>query len=112
MPDIHRKVIGSILLLIGIIFCLILVRIYGRFSNVEVDTWQQVIFTIMVAIAMLQVATSICILFNRPWPVKICIFIAAFNLVIFPIGTFAGIYYFWYFLKSSYPHRKRIDNIS
>ena len=98
---IHRTIIGSIFLSISSVFCLILVRIYDRFSVIEVGAWQQVIFTIMVAIAAMQLISSSCLILNKAWPSKIYIFIAAFNLVIFPVGTVAGVYYFWYFLKIS-----------
>lgn len=107
LVSMHRLIIGFIFFLIGTIFCLILVKIYGRFSTVEVETWQQAVFTVMVVIAFLQLVTGYCIFFDKDWPVKISIFIAAFDLVIFPLGTFAGIYYFWYYMKEKLPAGKK-----
>ena len=100
--NVHRFIIGVIFTVIGVIFGLILIRINGRFAAIEVETWQQAAFTLMVAIAALQVAAGYCLIFGRTWFGKLNIFIAAFNLVIFPIGTLAGIYYFWFFLKSNF----------
>lgn len=108
MRDIHKPIIGTIFFAIGMVFCLILFRIYDRFSDIEVETWQQMIFTIMTAIAIMQLATAYCIIFSKPWPDRILIFIAAFNLVIFPIGTVAGIYYFWYYFKFELFARKTL----
>ena len=100
--NIHRLIIGGIFTVIGVIFGLILIRINGRFATVEVETWQQAAFTLMVAIAALQLAAGYCLIFGKSWFGKLNIFIAAFNLVIFPIGTLAGLYYFWFFLKSNF----------
>jgi hypothetical protein len=97
--DRHRLIIGTILTFIGVIFVLILIRIYGRFDSVEVRLWQQAVYTIMTGMAILQMGTGLSLMLNRPWPIKLNIFVAAFNLVVFPIGTFAGAYYFWYMYK-------------
>lgn len=100
--NIHRIIIGVIFTLIGVVFGLILIRINARFATVEVETWQQMAFTLMAAIAALQLVVGYCLIFGRSWFGKLSIFIAAFNLLIFPLGTFAGIYYFWFFLKSNF----------
>jgi len=100
--NIHRRIIGVIFTVIGVIYGLILIRINSRFAMIEVETWQQAAFTLMVAIAMLQLFVGYCLLFGKSWFSKFTIFIAAFNLVIFPFGTLAGIYYFWFFLKSNF----------
>ena len=97
---VHRIIIGCLLTGIGLVFFLILARIYNRFSVIEVSAWQQLTYTVMVAIAALQMATGSCLILNKAWSSRISIFIAAFNLVIFPVGTLAGIYYFWYLLKT------------
>ena len=105
--NIHRLIIGIIFTIIGVIFGIILMRINGRFATIEVETWQQAAFTLMAAIAALQLVVGYCLIFGKTWFGKLSIFIAAFNLVIFPIGTLAGIYYFWFFLKSHFTLRKQ-----
>ena len=110
--NIHRLIIGVIFSVIGVIFCIILIRINGRFAAVEVETWQRAVFTLMVVIAALQLVVGYCLIFGRSGFDKLSIFIAAFNLVIFPIGTIAGIYYFWYFLKSNFTLNRQPRNIS
>ena len=104
--DIHKLIIGVIFTVIGVIFGIILIDIYGRFATVDVSAWQQGIFTLMVAIAALQLVAGYRIIFDRTWSGRLNIFIAAFNLVIFPVGTFAGVYYFWYYLKSNFTLRR------
>ena len=110
--NIHRRIIGVIFTVIGVIFSLILLRINGRFATVEVETWQQAAFTLMVIIAALQLVVGYSLLFGRTWFGKLSIFIAAFNLVIFPIGTLAGIYYFWFFLKSNFTLNRQHRQLS
>ena len=105
--NIHRRIIGVTFTVIGVIFGIILLRINGRFATVDVETWQQAAFTLMAAIAVLQLFVGYCLLFGRNWFGKLNIFIAAFNLVIFPVGTLAGIYYFWFFLKSNFTLHKQ-----
>ena len=97
----HKLITGTILSFIGVVFVLILIRIYGRFDGVSVETWQQCVYTLMVAMAILQLTSGLTLMFDRPWPEKLHIFVATFNLVIFPIGTFAGAYYFWYLMHKS-----------
>ena len=65
------------------------------------QVWQQAVYTIMVAMAILQLGTGLSLMFDRTWPIKLNIFVASFNLVIFPVGTIAGVYYFWYLMKLS-----------
>lgn len=97
----HRLIIGTILSFIGVVFVLILIRIYARYDGVTVEIWQQTVYTLMVALALLQLTSGLTLMFDRPCPQKLHIFVAAFNLVIFPIGTFAGTYYFWYLLRKT-----------
>ena len=110
--NIHRLIIGGIFTVIGVIFGLILVRINDRFATVEVETWQQFAFTLMAAIALLQLAAGYCLVFGRAWFGRLNIFIAAFNLVIFPIGTLAGLYYFWFYLKSNFTLNRQPRHLS
>lgn len=104
--DIHKFIIGAIFTIIGVVFGIILIDIYGRFATVDVTAWQQAIFTLMVVIAALQLLAGYRIIFDRAWSGSLNVFIAAFNLVIFPIGTIAGVYYFWYYLKSNFTLRR------
>lgn len=100
--DIHKLIIGVTFTVIGVVFGIILIDIYGRFASVAVTTTQQAVFTLMVAIAALQLVAGYRIIFGSAWSGRLNVFIAAFNLVIFPIGTCAGVYYFWYYLRSNF----------
>lgn len=110
--NIHRLIIGIIFTVIGVVFGLILIRINGKFASIEVETWQQAAFTLMAAIAVLQLMAGYCLMFGRSWFGRLNIFIAAFNLVIFPIGTLAGLYYFWFYLKSNFTLNRQSRHLS
>ena len=104
--DMHKFIIGIIFTVIGVIFGIILLDINARFATVDVSTTQQAVFPLMVAIAALQLVAGYRIIFDRSWCSRLNVFIAAFNLVIFPFGTFAGVYYFWYYLKSNFTQHR------
>lgn len=106
----HRVILGwlyfSIALLVAVLVVFTLRNYFGNAGEERTET----IIRAAVIVAALFCAAGLSMLIDTRFSTWICLPLSAFILFSFPVGTFLGGYYFWYYWK--YLYKRNNDALS
>ena len=102
--DVHKKILGGILIGFGVLELLLIAIGYAVFTNIiahEIHGHDErmvtnLIFTLvtiyLVVISIPSIIVGIGLLMNQRWALVLALILGCISLVFFPIGTAIGVY--------------------
>lgn len=103
--SVHKPVIGSLWLLVGIVVLLVS-SYFVWFLLTQEEVRNSIRFQIgaFFLLGALQLLSGLALLLDVPWSRWLCIPMSVLALPVFPLGTALGAYYLWYFATIERKH--------